>query len=42
MSEDELLAEVRAVGANEWEQAISETERMLEEVAQSPGQVVDP
>lgn len=42
VSEDELLAEVRAVGANEWEQAISEAERMLEEVAQSVGQVVDP
>jgi hypothetical protein len=42
VSEDELLAEVRAVGANEWEQAISEAERMLEEVAQSARQVVDP
>jgi hypothetical protein len=42
VSEDELLAEVRAVGADEWEQAISEAERMLEEVAQSARQVVDP
>jgi hypothetical protein len=29
VSEDELLAELRAVGADEWEQAISEAERAL-------------
>jgi hypothetical protein len=29
VSEDELLAEVRSVGADEWEQAISEAERNL-------------
>jgi hypothetical protein len=31
VSEDELLAEVRAVGADEWEQALAEAERMLPE-----------
>jgi hypothetical protein len=29
VSEDELLAEVRSVGADEWEQAIAEVERNL-------------
>jgi hypothetical protein len=29
VSEDELLAEVRSVGADEWEQAIGEAERDL-------------
>jgi len=29
VSEDELLAEVRAVGADEWEQALAESERDL-------------
>ncbi len=29
VNEDELLAELRAVGADEWEQAISEAERAL-------------
>jgi hypothetical protein len=29
VSEDELLAEVRAVGADEWEQAVAEAERDL-------------
>jgi hypothetical protein len=29
VSEDELLAEVRSVGADEWEQAIAEAERNL-------------
>jgi hypothetical protein len=28
-SEDELLAEVRTVGADEWEQAVAEAERDL-------------
>jgi len=31
VSEDELLAEVRAVGADEWEQALAESERELPE-----------
>jgi hypothetical protein len=29
VSEDELLAEVRVVGADEWEQAVGEAERDL-------------
>ena len=29
VSEDELLAEVRTVGADEWEQAVTEAERGL-------------
>jgi hypothetical protein len=29
VSEDELLAEVRSVGADEWEQAVAEAERDL-------------
>jgi hypothetical protein len=33
VNEDELLAEVRAVGADEWEQAIAEAERGLPEVS---------
>jgi hypothetical protein len=41
VNEDELLAEVRTVGANEWEQAISESERMLEEAAQRARQMGD-
>ena len=32
VSEDELLAEVRAVGADEWEQAVAESERELPEI----------
>jgi hypothetical protein len=31
VSEDELLAEVRAVGADEWDQAVAEAERHLPE-----------
>jgi len=31
VSEDELLAEVRTVGADEWEQAVTEAERDLPE-----------
>ena len=34
VSEDELLAEVRTVGADEWEQAVAEAERDLH---QTPG-----
>jgi hypothetical protein len=34
--EDELLAELRTVGADEWEQAVMEAERSLEELAR-PG-----
>jgi len=38
VDEDELLAEVRAVGADEWEQTISEAERGLPEPSMSfPG-----
>jgi len=33
VSEDELLAEIRTVGADEWEQAISEAERELHQLA---------
>ncbi len=33
VSEDELLAEIRTVGADEWEQAISEAERDLHRLA---------
>ncbi len=33
VSEDELLAEIRTVGADEWEQAISEAERELHRLA---------
>jgi len=33
VSEDELLAELRAVGADEWEQAVAEAERDLQETA---------
>ena len=33
VSEDELLAELRAVGADEWEQAVVEAERDLQEPA---------
>jgi hypothetical protein len=29
VNEDELLAELRAVGADEWEQAVAEAERNL-------------
>ena len=32
VSEDELLAEVRSVGADEWEQAVTEAERDLPDV----------
>jgi hypothetical protein len=31
VSEDELLAELRSVGADEWEQAVAESERDLQE-----------
>lgn len=31
VNEDELLAELRSVGADEWEQAVAETERDLQE-----------
>ena len=33
VSEDELLAELRAVGADEWEQAVAQAERDLHETA---------
>ncbi len=33
VSEDELLAELRAVGADEWEQAVAEAERDLQQTA---------
>jgi len=39
VNEDELLSEVRTVGADEWEQAIAEAERNLpESPAMSPEQ----
>ena len=33
VGEDELLAEVRTVGADEWEQAIADAERDLPEIS---------
>jgi hypothetical protein len=50
VSEDELLAELRTVGADEWEQAVAEAERDLqpepdgrqEEVTQAAREVGDP
>jgi hypothetical protein len=42
INEDELLAEVRAVGADEWEQAMAEAERMLQEVARLGSPKTDP
>lgn len=42
VNEDELLAEVRAVGADEWEQAMAEAERMLQEVAPLGSPKTDP
>jgi Ribbon-helix-helix protein, copG family len=38
VSEDELLAEVRVVGADEWEQAVSEAERDLPEPSNRPAE----
>jgi hypothetical protein len=35
-SEDELVAERRAVGADEWEQAVADTERELHEARRGP------
>jgi hypothetical protein len=35
-SEDELLAELRAVGADEWEQAVADAERELHEARREP------
>jgi len=32
VAEDELLAELRSVGADEWEQAVAEAERTLQEL----------
>jgi hypothetical protein len=38
VSEDELLAEVRTVGADEWEQAVAESERDLHPPCGGTGQ----
>jgi hypothetical protein len=38
VSEDELLAEVRTVGADEWEQAVAEEERDLHPRSGGTGQ----
>ena len=38
VNEDELLAELRTVGADEWEQAIAEAERDLQETSSATGQ----
>jgi Arc/MetJ-type ribon-helix-helix transcriptional regulator len=38
VSEDELLAEVRTVGADEWEQAVTEAERDLPDASHRPAQ----
>jgi hypothetical protein len=37
-TEDELLAELRTVGADEWEQAIADAERDLQETSSATGQ----
>jgi hypothetical protein len=37
VNEDELLAEVRAVGADEWEQAVADAERAVGEQAKASG-----
>lgn len=36
VSEDELLAELRSVGGDEWEQAVAEAERDLQETSGGP------
>ncbi len=41
VNEDELLAEIRAVGADEWEQATTEAERLARELAPPPPVVPD-
>ena len=38
VNEDELLAELRTVGADEWEQAVAEAERDLHETSGATGQ----
>jgi len=38
VNEDELLAELRMVGADEWEQAVAEAERDLHETSGATGQ----
>ena len=38
VNEDELLAELRTVGADEWEQAVAEAERDLYETSAATGQ----
>ena len=38
VNEDELLAELRTVGADEWEQAIADAERDLQETSSATGQ----
>jgi hypothetical protein len=38
VNEDDLLAELRTVGADEWEQAVAETERELQEAPDEPTQ----
>ncbi len=38
VNEDELLAELRTVGADEWEQAVAEAERDLHETSRATGQ----
>ncbi len=37
VNEDELLAELRTVGADEWEQAVAEAERDLQETSSATG-----
>jgi hypothetical protein len=38
VSDDELLAELRSVGADEWEQAVAEAERDLQETLSGTAQ----
>jgi hypothetical protein len=41
VNEDELLAELRAVGADEWEQAIAEAARPVSEPPRQPAELSD-
>jgi hypothetical protein len=42
VNEDEVLAEIRAVGADEWEQAIAEAARPAGELTLQPAERADP
>jgi hypothetical protein len=38
VTEDELMAEIRSVGADEWEQTVADAERELHEAQHAPSQ----